>query len=241
LKVAAIIQARMNSTRLPGKILHKVLDKTLLAYQIERVRRTKYIDEIIIATTTNECDASILALCRELNVSYYCGSEWDVLTRYYEAATMYQADVIVRLTSDCPVIDPEIVDRVITHFLHRPDKVDYVSNILKRSYPRGMDTEVFSIQALRTAYQEASLPHEREHVTPYFYNNPDRFHLDSIEYASNESRHRWTVDTVEDFQLITKLIEALYPVQPQFTLKDMLLLMDQNPNWFEINAHVNQK
>jgi spore coat polysaccharide biosynthesis protein SpsF (cytidylyltransferase family) len=119
--------------------------------------RTKYIDEIIIATTTNECDASILALCRELNVSYYCGSEWDVLTRYYEAATMYQADVIVRLTSDCPVIDPEIVDRVITHFLHRPDKVDYVSNILKRSYPRGMDTEVFSIQALRTAYQEADI------------------------------------------------------------------------------------
>jgi spore coat polysaccharide biosynthesis protein SpsF len=241
MKVAAIIQARMNSTRLPGKILHKVLDKPLLAYQIERVRRTKFIDEIIIATTINDCDESIVAVCRELNVSYYRGSECDVLTRYYEAASIYRADVIVRLTSDCPVIDPEIVDQVISHYLFHPDKVDYVSNILHRSYPRGMDTEVFSIEALRIAHHEALLEQEREHVTPYFYNNPERFHLDSIEYASNESRHRWTVDTAEDFQLIKNLIEALYPNKPDFTLKDMLLLMDENPSWFEINAYVKQK
>jgi spore coat polysaccharide biosynthesis protein SpsF len=241
LKVAAIIQARMNSTRLPGKILFKVLDTTLLAFQIERIRRVSLIDEIIIATTTNAIDDPIVDLCRKLGVAYYRGSELDVLTRYYETATVFEADIIVRLTSDCPVIDPFTVDRVISHFLFQSDGVDYVSNILKRSYPRGMDTEVFSIKALRIAQHQAAQMHDREHVTPYIYTNPDQFQLGSIEYLSNESHYRWTVDTNEDFQLVSKIIETLYPSNPNFTLEDMLVLLKKHPEWSKINAFIQQK
>jgi spore coat polysaccharide biosynthesis protein SpsF len=241
LKVAAIIQARMNSTRLPGKILYKVLDTTLLAFQIERVRCATLIDEIIIATTTNPVDEPIVDLCRKLGVAYYRGSELDVLTRYYETATVFKADVIVRLTSDCPVIDPFTVDRVISHYLFQSANVDYVSNILKRSYPRGMDTEVFSIKALRIAQHQATQMHDREHVTPYIFTNPERFRLGSIEYLSNESHHRWTVDTIEDFQLISMIIETLYPSKPNFTLEDMLVLLKEHPEWSKINAFIQQK
>jgi spore coat polysaccharide biosynthesis protein SpsF len=241
LKVAAIIQARMNSTRLPGKILFKVLDTTLLAFQIERVRRVSLIDEIIIATTTNAVDEPIVDLCRKLGVAYYRGSELDVLTRYYEAATIFKADIIVRLTSDCPVIDPFTVDRVISHFLFQSASVDYVSNILKRSYPRGMDTEVFSIQALRIAHQQATQMHDREHVTPYIFTNPERFRLRSIEYLSNECHHRWILDTSEDFQLLSRIIETLYPSKPNFTLEDMLVLLKEHPEWSKINAYIQQK
>jgi spore coat polysaccharide biosynthesis protein SpsF len=241
LKVAAIIQARMNSTRLPGKILYKVLDTTLLAFQIERVRCATLIDEIIIATTTNPVDEPIVDLCRKLGVAYYRGSELDVLTRYYETATVFKADVIVRLTSDCPVIDPFTVDRVISHYLFQSANLDYVSNILKRSYPRGMDTEVFSIKALRIAQHQATQMHDREHVTPYIFTNPERFRLGSIEYLSNESHHRWTVDTIEDFQLISMIIETLYPSKPNFTLEDMLVLLKEHPEWSKINAFIQQK
>ncbi|QGQ94358.1 acylneuraminate cytidylyltransferase [Paenibacillus psychroresistens] len=241
MKVVAIIQARMNSTRLPGKILYKVLNQTLLEYQIERIRRVPLIDEIIVATTTNPGDQPIVDLCRKLGISTYRGSELDVLSRYYEAATLLNADVIVRLTSDCPVIDPFTIDRVISHYLFHASNLDYVSNFLKRSYPRGMDTEVFSIEALRIAQHEATLIHDREHVTPYIYTNSDRFRLEPIQYMTNESHHRWTVDTQEDFQLISKIIESLYPTKLNFTLEDMLALLQEYPQWSQINAYVQQK
>jgi spore coat polysaccharide biosynthesis protein SpsF len=236
LKIVAIIQARMNSTRLPGKILYKVLDKALLTLQIERIRRVTLIDEIVIATTTNNGDEPIVELCQKLDVACYRGCELDVLTRYYEAATIFKANAIVRLTSDCPVIDPFTVDRVISHYLFHSSNVDYVSNILKRSYPRGMDTEIFSIEALRIAHHEAGLMHDREHVTPYIYTHPERFRLEPVEYISNESHHRWTVDTIEDFQLIAKIYESLYPSNPNFTLEDMLVLLQKHPEWCKINA-----
>jgi spore coat polysaccharide biosynthesis protein SpsF len=241
LKVVAIIQPRMNSTRLPGNILYKVMDTELLAYQIERVKRATLIDEIIVATTTNPGDEPIVDLCQKLGIAYYRGSELDVLTRYYEAAAAYRADVIVRLTSDCPVIDPFTIDRVISHYLFHTVHVDYTSNFLNRSYPRGMDTEVFSMEALRIAQHEATLMHDREHVTPYIYTNPDKFALESVHYMTIESHHRWTVDTPEDFQLISKIIESLYPTKPNFTLEDMLALLQEHPEWIEINAFIKQK
>jgi spore coat polysaccharide biosynthesis protein SpsF len=241
LKVVAIIQARMNSSRLPGKILYKVLDKALLSLQIERVKKVSLIDEIVIATTINSCDEPIVELCQKLDVACYRGSELDVLKRYYEAASAFKANAIVRLTSDCPVIDPFTVDRVIAHYLFHSAHVDYVSNILNRSYPRGMDTEIFSMEALRIANYETTLMHDREHVTPYIYTHPERFRLESVEYLSNESHHRWTVDTMEDFQLIAKIIESLYPSNPSFTLEDMLTLLQKHPEWSEINAFVQQK
>jgi spore coat polysaccharide biosynthesis protein SpsF len=241
LKVIAIIQARMNSTRLPGKILKKVLNKPLLEHQIDRIRRSRHIQEIVIATTTNDVDECILDVCRELGLAYYRGSEHDVLSRYEGAAAAFGAEVIVRLTSDCPVIDPDTIDRVVAYYLQHHTQVDYVSNFLNRTYPRGMDTEVFSASALHTAHLEATQPHEREHVTPFLYANPNRFRLSSIQHPCNESHHRWTVDTPEDLDLITQIIEALYPTNPNFSLDDILTLMRQRPELQEINAFISQK
>ncbi|BBU41193.1 spore coat protein [Aeribacillus pallidus] len=241
MKVAAIIQARMGSTRLPGKILKKVLDKTLLEYQIERVKRAKSIDEIIIATTTKESDDQIVQLCQQLSIPYYRGSEEDVLSRYYEAATEFGVDVIVRLTSDCPIIDPIVIDKVVKHYLENKDQYDYVSNTLARTYPRGMDTEVIPYEILKRAHEEAKEITFREHVTAYIYHHPNLFRLCNISNEKDESKHRWTVDTKEDLELIEKIISKLYPENTNFNMDDVLKLIDRNPAWFDINSHVEQK
>lgn len=240
MKTVAIIQARMGSTRLPGKVLKKVLGKPLLEYQLERVKKSRLIDEIVVATTVKEQDQPIVDFCMEKGVSCYRGSEEDVLARYYEAAKAYEADIVVRLTSDCPVIDPGVIDRVIQAFLE-DEEADYVSNTLERTFPRGMDTEVFSFQALEQAFQSARMQSEREHVTPYIWKNSDRFSIKSVFHRDDLSIHRWTVDTPEDFELIKKMIEHLYQVQRDFSMEDMLQLLDQHPQWKEINAHIEQK
>lgn len=241
MKVAAIIQARMGSTRLPGKILKKVLDKTLLEYQIERVKRAKSIDEIIIATTTKESDDQIVQLCQQLSIPYYRGSEEDVLSRYFEAATQFNADVIVRLTSDCPIIDPNVIDKVVTHYLENKDRYDYVSNTLTRTYPRGLDTEVMSYEVLKRAHEEAKELMYREHVTAYIYHHPDQFRLCNVSNEKDESKHRWTVDTEEDFHLIKNILEMLYPTKPLFTFEDVIQILRSKPEWVQINAHIEQK
>lgn len=241
MKVVAIIQARLGSTRLPGKILKKVLDKPLLEYQIERVRRAKTIDQIIIATTINENDDSIIELCDKLYIPYYRGSEEDVLSRYYEAATKFHADVIVRLTSDCPIIDPNVIDKVVSCYLEHQNEYDYVSNTLIRTYPRGLDTEVISYRILKQIYKEANEQIYREHVTTYLYNNYEKFKLLNVQNDFNESKHRWTVDTKEDFYLIEKIIQELYPKNNNFSINDVLNLLQENPEWYYINQHAKQK
>ncbi|WP_339179798.1 glycosyltransferase family protein [Oceanobacillus sp. FSL W7-1293] len=240
MKILAIIQARMGSTRLPGKVLKKILDKPLLEYQIERLRKCQTLDQIVIATTTKVADKPLVDFCQSLGVSYYRGSEEDVLSRYYEAATLYDGDVIVRLTSDCPIIDPEVVDKVVTSYLNNP-VYDYVSNTLERSYPRGLDTSLITYSSLKEAYHKADDNLDREHVTRYIYNRPNEYDLLNISNDKNASHHRWTVDTNEDFRLITKIIESLYPVNPDFVLADMLHLLNENPDWVKINKHIEQK
>ena len=241
MKVAAIIQARMGSTRLPGKVLKKVLGKTLLEYQIERVKRAKTLDEIIIATTIKESDDQIVQLCQQFSIPYYRGSEEDVLSRYYEAATEFGVDVIVRLTSDCPIIDPTVIDKVVEHYLENKDRYDYVSNTLTRTYPRGLDTEVMSYEVLKKAHEEAKELVYREHVTAYIYHHPDQFRLCNVSNEKDESKHRWTVDTEEDFLLIKHILETLYPINPLFTVEDVIQILRDKPEWVEINAHVEQK
>lgn len=240
MKTVIIVQARMTSTRLPGKVLKTVLGKSLLEYMIERLSRVKLADEIVIATTTNSTDQPIINLCEKLSVSHYRGSEEDVLARYYGAATEHKADVVVRVTSDCPIIDPQVIDEVIQRYLDLK-QYDYVSNGLSRSFPRGMDTEVFSYAALQEAFLEAAEQPDREHVTPFIYRHPERYRLANVLYAQDQSRHRWTVDTMEDFVLIREIIEALYSINPEFSLADVLALMEKNPDWSMINAHVEQK
>ncbi|MCP3029960.1 glycosyltransferase family protein [Halobacillus sp. A1] len=238
MKVAAIIQARMGSTRLPGKVLKKVLQKPLLEYQIERLKRCKLIDQIIIATSSKVGDDPIERLAQQLSVECYRGSEEDVLARYYEAAVRFNSDVIVRMTSDCPLIDPHVVDRVTDVYLN--GSWSYVSNTLIRSYPRGMDTEVFSISTLQISHQEAKEKSDREHVTSYMIKDA-RFTCENVSYQKDQSRHRWTVDTEEDFQLVRRIIEKLYPLNPHFTLEDSLALLQRHPEWCLLNRHIEQK
>lgn len=230
----------MSSTRLPGKVLKEVLGKPLLEYHIERLQRAKKADAVIVATTENETDEPIVELCRRLNIACFRGSEVDVLSRYYYAACEAQADIVVRVTSDCPLIDPEVVNEVIEAFI-TCGGCDYVSNTLVRTYPRGMDTEVFSFAALEQAFKKVLSQPEREHVTPYIYNHPELFKIKYVAYTKDQSRHRWTVDTEDDFRLIEKILLEIYPQKSNFTLEDVLTLFERHPDWYFINAHVKHK
>jgi spore coat polysaccharide biosynthesis protein SpsF len=173
-------------------------------------------------------------------VQVYRGSEHDVLARYFEAAKEVAADTIVRVTADCPVIDPEIIDAAIERFQSGND-THYLSNTQVRSYPRGMDVEVFSFDALREAQQLATKQEEREHVTPFIYKHPERYHMQDLVQSEDESYWRWTVDTPDDYLLIQEMIQDLYPQHPRFAIADMRAFMKKHPNLAEINSHVEQK
>jgi spore coat polysaccharide biosynthesis protein SpsF len=240
MKAVIIVQARMTSTRLPGKVLKQVLEKPLLEYQIERLLRVKLANEVVIATTTNTTDEPIVELCDRLSISYFRGSEFDVLARYHGTAKTYQADVVVRVTSDCPLIDPLVIDQTLEFYHGHQSEYDYVSNCLRRTYPRGMDTEVFPFAVLSQVFQEATASSDREHVTSFIYRHPNRFRLGQLTALQDYSQHRWTVDTVEDFELIRHMLSELYPKLPTFTFKDCLKLIERHPDWMAINAHIEQ-
>jgi spore coat polysaccharide biosynthesis protein SpsF len=239
--IEAFIQARMGSTRLPGKVLKRVLGKPLLDFLVERLAQSKEIDDIVVLTSTQASDDLIANFCQERGILCFRGSEEDVLDRYYQAALWRKPEGIVRITADCPLIDPEIVDQVVQVFRKNNPHMDYVSNALQRTFPRGLDVEVFSFQALQQAFQLAIHPEEREHVTLYLYRHPERFHLKNVAHQPSLSHHRWTVDTSEDFALIQLILENLYPSHPQFRLKDILQLLAQHPQWSELNSHIEQK
>ncbi len=241
MKVVLITQARMTSTRLPRKVLKEVLGKSLLEYHVERLLQVTNADEVVVATTTNDTDVPIVELCGKLGVACFRGSEEDVLSRYYGAALEFGADVIVRVTSDCPLIDPAVIDRVIGRFVERQPEVDYVANTLERTYPRGMDTEVLTFAALDEAHREATETPDREHVTRFVYMHPERYRMQNVAFESDQSGHRWTVDTPEDFELIRLMLEAFYVAKPRFTLEDCLEVSSQHPEWSKINKQVKQK
>ncbi|GAB4238372.1 MAG: glycosyltransferase family protein [Chlamydiales bacterium] len=213
----------MGSNRLPGKVLKKVLGKPLLEYQIERLKRIATKVCLVIATTTLPQDDPIVALCNQLGVATYRGSEEDVLSRYYEAGCETQAEIVVRLTADCPLIDPEIIERAISLFLKHPTYCDYLSNCLNRSYPKGMDVEVMRFSTLKDTWKNAKLPEEREHVTLHIYHHPERYAIANFTCSlGNYASTRLTVDTFEDFVIVSRVIENLYPKNPRFTLEDIL-------------------
>ncbi len=241
MKTVIIVQARMTSTRLPGKILREVLGRPLLAYQIDRLRRVREAHEVVIATTTNATDEPVVDFCAGNGIQAFRGSEDDVLSRYYGAALEHGATTVVRVTSDCPMIDPAVIDRVIAEFASADPAIDYASNTLTRTYPRGLDCEVFSLAALTAAHFEAVDAPEREHVTPFLYHHPERFNLLNIAHNVDLSRLRWTVDTPEDFHLIRLMLEHLYVRKPDFALEDCLRMLAEHPEWTAINAHVEQK
>jgi spore coat polysaccharide biosynthesis protein SpsF len=236
-----IVQARMGSSRLPGKVLKPIAGRPMLSYQIERLRRARRPTQIVIATTTVSADDAIAEFCRAEGVFCTRGSQDDVLSRYAEAARVVAAKNVVRVTSDCPLLDPALLDEAIDTFLSVPGGCDYLSNMLEPSWPYGMAVEVFSAKALEEAYAEARDPAEREHVTPFFYWHPQRYRIRSLTHTPNLSRHRWTVDTPEDFEFVSRVLEAIHPVQPEFDMSDVLALLEVHPDWTRINAHVPQK
>lgn len=241
MRIEAFIQARMGSTRLPGKVLKEVMGKPLLDFLIERLLQSKEIDDIVVVTSQLSQDDPIFSFCVERGIFCFRGSEEDVLDRYYQAALLRKVDAIVRITADCPLIDPEIVDQIVEFFRKNYRDVDYVSNTLEQTFPRGLDVEVFSFQALQRAAQGAIQPEEREHVTLYLYRHPEVFRLKNIAYSPALPHYRWTVDTPEDFALVSVILENLYPLHPQFRLTDILRLLAKHPKWNEINAHIKQK
>jgi spore coat polysaccharide biosynthesis protein SpsF len=230
---AIVVQARMGSTRLPGKVLKDIAGRPMLSYQMERLRRVKRAERIVVATTDQPADDAVERFCQKEKIACVRGSEHDVLARYHLAIERFPADVVVRITADCPLIDPAIVDEAIAAY-----EPDYVSNMLEITYPYGMAVEVFSAQALREAHREAKDPAEREHVTPFIWRRPQRYRLKSLTMAPTLSHHRWTVDTPEDFELVSRLLKTL---KPHFTLQDVLAVLDEHPDWCAINAHVEQK
>jgi len=231
MKGLVINQARMTSSRLPGKVLKCVLDKPLLQYQIERLLRARCVSNIVIATTTNKEDDPIVSLCDSLGISTYRGDEHNVLGRYFETAKFYQAETVVRITSDCPLIDPAIVDETIEYYLKNSDECDYVSNGLCRTYPIGMDVEVFSYKVLEDAFNKVSDVYDHEHVTSYIYSHPEIYKIANVAYKANVGYIRLTLDTKEDYELIKNIITELYPGNMEFNLKDILDLLNQHPEW----------
>ena len=237
MKVVAIIQARMGSTRLPGKVLKDLGGKTVLSRVINRVRRALLIDELLVATTDQPADDAIADECRNCSVRTTRGAEEDVLDRYVRAAQLSQADTVVRITSDCPLIDPDITDKTIQAFLDQ--QPDYASNALLRTYPRGLDTEVMTTLALERAWRQATRPYEREHVTPYIYEHADEFKLLSVTGEADYSDHRWTLDTHEDLAFV-RAVYARMEGQ-DFGWRDVLRLLEREPGLVELNRSVAQK
>lgn len=238
MKIVAIIQARMGSTRLPGKTLMPLAGKPMLVRVVERVSRAKQLDDLVVATTESPMDANITALCGANAWKCFRGSEEDVLDRYYRAAQATHADVIVRVTADCPVVDPDLIDSAITSF--RLGRFDYVSNGLDpRTYPRGLDVEVFSNETLGRAWKEDANLAWREHVTPYIYRHPEEFRLHRIAGERDFSAHRWSVDTAEDYELLRKIYEH-FDDRP-FGWMAVLRLVEQHPDWAMLNSHIHQK
>ncbi|MCL4442404.1 MAG: glycosyltransferase family protein [Firmicutes bacterium] len=240
-QTVCIIQARMGSTRLPGKVLKDLSGKTVLEHLIDRVKQSKHIDEIVIATTLSEKDNAIVSESNRCGVRHFRGSEDDVLGRYYYAAKETNADTVLRITSDCPLIDPQVIDAVVAfyHNNHYSIVTNAGNDLNQRTYPRGLDLEVFSFESLQNAFYNAKEKYQREHVTPYIYENvEDVFYFkNNIDY----SRYRWTVDTEEDFELISMVYKFLYKGRHDFYFNDILELFEKHPELVRINEHVEQK
>jgi spore coat polysaccharide biosynthesis protein SpsF (cytidylyltransferase family) len=231
----AIIQARTSSTRLPNKVLMKLGEFSVIKNIILRLKRSKFINDIVIATTINKEDKKIVSEIIDMDIRVFCGSENDVLDRFYQVAKLLKPNNIVRITSDCPVIDSEIVDKVIE--LHKENNSDYTSNTLEETFPDGLDIEVFTYNALENAWKNAKLLSEREHVTP-FIRNSNNFKKSNLKNYIDLSKKRWTLDNKEDYEFLKIIFDNLYYKNHNFNMNDILDFINKNPEIENINSHI---
>jgi len=235
--ILAILQARTSSTRLPGKVLKPILGYPMLSLQIERIQRSKRIDKLTVATSSDLSDSDIENLCIKIQIPCFTGSLDDVLDRFYQTAMQYKPEHVVRLTGDCPLVDPEIIDKVINFYFE--GGFDYATNSMAPyTFPDGLDVEVFSFTVLEKAWHEARLPSHREHVTSFVCQHPEMFKVGYFKHEVELSHLRWTVDEPEDFEFVSQIYKELYPQNPTFITEDILGLTNRKPSLLEINSHV---
>lgn len=230
----AIVQARMGSTRLPGKVMRSLIGKPVLWHVVDRLRFCKKIESIVVATTTEPEDDVIEDWCCAHWIRCFRGSQDDVLDRYYQASKFYQAPSILRITADCPALDPTVVDELLTEY----ETHGYDLCGLAGSFPDGLDCEVVSFSALERAWKEAEMASEREHVTPYIHQHPDRFYVGKFERFHNLDHHRWTLDEESDFRFLERVFHGLYREDAPFLAADVLALLDREPELMEINQGI---
>lgn len=240
MKTVAIIQAHMGSSRLPGKVLKDLAGRSVLERVVRRTQRCREIDQVLVATSTLPVDEALVAACGKLDVPVFRGSESDVLDRFTQAARAYQADTCVRITSDCPLIDPGVSDDIVRRFKAAVPPVDYASNKIPQSFPRGLDTEVFTREALERAWRDARQPYERAHVTIYLYEHPQQFRLLSVVSDVDRADWRWTLDTPEDYEFLRQVYQR-FGGADDFAWQDVLALLAREPHLRQINAHIRQK
>ncbi|MFI5148267.1 MAG: cytidylyltransferase domain-containing protein [Bacteroidia bacterium] len=236
--IVAIIQARTGSTRLPGKIMLPLAGEPLLYRMVQRVLQSKLCSHVVVATTTDPSDDEVVRLCTKYNLNCFRGHPADLLDRHYRAALDYDADIVLKIPSDCPLIDPSIIDKGIRHFLDHWPNYDYSGNLHPASYPDGNDVEIMTFQALEKAWKEAVRPLEREHCTPYLWENPDKFRIGSFTWECGldySMSHRWTIDYPEDYQFIERIYSELYQKNPHFGIDDILKVVSKE-DIFNINS-----
>lgn len=232
MNVVAIIQARMGSSRLPGKVLQDLAGQPMLARVFHRASRADTLDRVVIATSTAKQDDAIETMCNTHSWPIFRGNEDDVLDRYYQAAQHYKADIIVRITADCPLIEPRIIDSLVDPICTHP--LDYVNNRLPPiSFPRGMEMDVMTCKTLQSVWKKDKNPKWREHVTPYIYNHPECYRIHTVRNDQNHAHLRWTVDAPEDLIFVRKIYDHFQT--DTFTYQDILNVLDAHPEWLDIN------
>src|SRR5919108_303724 len=237
--VLAIIQARMGSSRLAGKTLADIAGRPMLARVVDRVKQIPHVDRIVVATTANAADETVVRLATACGVGCFAGSEHDVLDRFHGAALHYRADAIVRITADCPLLDPQVAGRVVSRFL--ADPCDYASNVHPPTYPDGLDTEVMSFAVLQDAWERAQSAFDREHVTPYIWSHPERFRIVNVEHSIDLTPLRWTVDEAADLTFVNAVYTGLAASGGTFGMQEVLGLLKRCPDLLSINVQHNRK
>lgn len=242
LHIVTVVQARMGSTRLPFKVMMSLEGKPLLQRMVERVMAAGLAGTVVVATTTDQSDDPIAALCKSENIPVFRGDPLNLLDRHYRAALEYNADAVIKIPSDCPLIDPQVIDRVIRYYLNNCDYFDFVSNLHPPTYPDGNDVEIMSMDAIRKAHQHASRRLELEHTTPYIWENPHLFRIGNVYWETGldySMTHRWTIDYEEDYLFIKLVYDELFKENPLFTLFDILQLLEKKPKLKKINDKYN--